>query len=558
MASSSMRALPSAVSFNRLKNLGPPGSSVRSVGLMFPSPSLNDLHCRHAAGRVSPLGPIGPAQGPLDPTAAQHARAIARVRVEDAGLTGGDAVFAVLQQHSGSVGRRKKCRRLQRRRGAYADGNGHSPRGYRRICKPVHVPKGDLVRMQALARSDHNLPLCGIEAHDEEGLRARDAKPAALADRVVDDAGVSAEHAPVDMHDLARLRGAGLEALDYARVAPARHEADVLTIGLVGHRQAEAARQVAYFGLAVAAEGEAQPLKLRARGCEQEVALVALRVAGTVELGADGPLSQFDVVAGGEGIGLQLACGREQFVELDLLVARHARDWRPPRRIAVNERLHDGRPKALLVIEHVVGDAKPVGDTAGVVDVLARTAGAAPPECLTMIVELEGDADDVATLLLEQRGDDRGVNAPGHGHHHAPRAARACKPGRPNSVRDRSIRHHYGGRGHGRVAADSRLTKIPALCPSLSAAAIWRRVKAQSRPKVPQGASGPDPFAFGNGCAGSVQLRSPEPAQGLALVKGRSALTKKPVKLTNVSANNGAAVVAVFTASLRSLLIAFV
>jgi hypothetical protein len=68
----------------------------------------------------------------------------------------------------------------------------------------------------------------------------------------------------------------------------------------------------------------------------------------------------------------------------------------------------------------------------------------------------------------------------------------------------------------------------------------------------------PDPFAFGNDCAGSVQLRSPAPAQGLAEVKGRSALTKKPLKLTNVSANNGAAVVAVFTASLRSLLIAFV
>src|SRR5262249_8359696 len=83
---------------------------------------------------------------------------------------------------------------------------------------------------------------------------------------------------------------------------------------------------------------------------------------------------QFDVVAGGEGIGLQLAGGREQFVELDLLVARYARDWRPPRRIAVNERLHDGRPKALLVIEHVVGDAKPVGATAGGVGVPARAA----------------------------------------------------------------------------------------------------------------------------------------------------------------------------------------
>ena len=41
-------------------------------------------------------------------------------------------------------------------------------------------------------------------------------------------------------------------------------------------------------------------------------------------------------------------------------------------------------------------------------------------------------------------------------------------------------------------------------------------------------------------------------------VKGMIALTKKVSKLTNVKANNGAPVLAVFTASLRSLLIAFV
>src|SRR6516225_5948 len=266
--------------------------------------------------------------------------------------------------------------------------------------------------MQAFARSDNHLPLCRIEAHDEKGSRAGDAEPAALADRVVDDAGVPAEHATIDMHDVAGFRGAGLEALDHARVAPLWHEADVLTVRLVGHGQPEAARQIAYLGLAVAAKGKAQPRKLRARGREQEVALVALRVAGTIELGPDGPLSQLDVVAGGEGVGFEFARGREQIVELDLLVADHARDWRPPRRIAVHEGLHDGGPKALLVIEHVVGDAKPVGDAARIVDVLARTAGAAPADCLTMIIELEGDADDLATLLVQQRGDDRGVHAP--------------------------------------------------------------------------------------------------------------------------------------------------
>ena len=79
-------------------------------------------------------------------------------------------------------------------------------------------------------------------------------------------------------------------------------------------------------------------------------------------------------------------------------------------------------------------------------------------------------------------------------------------------------------------------------------------IKAEST----AGAIRPDPFAIGNGCAGSVQLGSPQSGQVLPEVKGRSALTKKPPKLTNVSANNDAAVVAVFTASLRSLLIAFV
>ena len=53
-----------------------------------------------------------------------------------------------------------------------------------------------------------------------------------------------------------------------------------------------------------------------------------------------------------------------------------------------------------------MGDAKPVGDTAGIIDVLTRTAGAAPSDCLAMIIELEGDANDVAALLPQQRGND--------------------------------------------------------------------------------------------------------------------------------------------------------
>src|SRR5262245_20705796 len=63
--------------------------------------------------------------------------------------------------------------------------------------------------------------------------------------------------------------------------------------------------------------------------------------------------------------------------------------------------------------------------------------------------------------------------------------------------------------------------------------------------------------AFPKICAASVQAALARDPPGSPDVKRRSALTKKVLKLTNVSANNGAAVVAVFTASLRSLLIAF-
>ena len=133
-------------------------------------------------------------------------------------------------------------------------------------------------------------------------------------------------------------------------------------------------RQRAHLVLAIGAEREVEPIELRARGGEQEVALVAIGIAGAVELGAGRSLAQLDIVAGGERVRLQLAHGGEQLVELDLLIAHHARNRRLAGRIAVREGLHDGGLEALLVVEDVVGDAEPVGDAARIVDVLAGAA----------------------------------------------------------------------------------------------------------------------------------------------------------------------------------------
>ena len=56
-----------------------------------------------------------------------------------------------------------------------------------------------------------------------------------LADRVVDDAAVPTEPASVEINDIPRLRRVRLQALDNVAVASLRYEADILTIGLVGH-----------------------------------------------------------------------------------------------------------------------------------------------------------------------------------------------------------------------------------------------------------------------------------------------------------------------------------
>ena len=122
--------------------------------------------------------------------------------------------------------------------------------------------------------------------------------------------------------------------------------------------------------------------------------------------------SRADVVRGIDRslrrLGLdELAGGREQIVELDALVAGDARDRGLARGVACGEGVDHGRPEALLVVEHIMGDAQPVGHPAGVVDVLAGAARPAAPRRLPMIVELQRDADHVMPLAAEETGHDR-------------------------------------------------------------------------------------------------------------------------------------------------------
>ena len=182
--------------------------------------------------------------------------------------------------------------------------------------------------MQAVTRSHHDLVALGIEADDEQRLGTRNPQAAPLADRVVDDAVVAPEPAAVHVHDIAGLQRARLQALDHARVAAGRHEADVLAVGLFGHGKPQLVGERAHVGLAHAAEREPQVAQLLGRGGEQEIALVALGVGGARELRAASALAALDVVPGRQHVGAEILGRLQQIAELDLLIAGDARDRR--------------------------------------------------------------------------------------------------------------------------------------------------------------------------------------------------------------------------------------
>ncbi len=83
-------------------------------------------------------------------------------------------------------------------------------------------------------------------------------------------------------------------------------------------------------------------------------------------------------MAGREAIGAEIAGEAEQIGELHPLVAADAGDRRAPARIFVGEALDHAVAEAAFIVEDIMGDAEPLGDRLGVVNVLARAAGPRP------------------------------------------------------------------------------------------------------------------------------------------------------------------------------------
>jgi hypothetical protein len=375
-------------------------------------------------GEVGGSGALGRRDRAGDDAAAEHARLALRRIIESAGLAGRHAVLACDQLNLDiAVNGSAQPRRLRRARRAHL----HIDLAAvvqslleRAGAEPIHLAQEDAAGAQRLARPDHDPAGVRVEANHIERRSGRDAEAAPLPDRKVDDAVMPAQHPPIEVDDLAGRGGSWPQPLDHVGIVPARHEADVLAVMLVGHRQSIMPGELAGLRLGAVAERKAQQSELGGRDREQEIALVALRLARAIERPpAVRQRARSDVMAGGQDLGAEVARGLQQIAKLDRLVALQARDWGLAGDVAVRKALDHRFLEAALIVEHVMRNADTRSDRAGVVNIATGAAGALAMGRGAMIVKLQRNADHVIAGVGQERRRDRGIDAAGHRDHDA-------------------------------------------------------------------------------------------------------------------------------------------
>src|SRR5271156_2106996 len=117
-------------------------------------------------------------------------------------------------------------------------------------------------------------------------------------------------------------------SFDKADVISGGHKTDFLTLGLSGHRNLEAVRDVSHFIFGKLAEGEIGARKLFLSETEKKISLVFGFVHGAQEFVTSGGRIVTDarVVSRGDAFGANLAGGDEQLIELHVVVAERAWD----------------------------------------------------------------------------------------------------------------------------------------------------------------------------------------------------------------------------------------
>ena len=129
------------------------------------------------------------------------------------------------------------------------------------------------------------------------------------------------------------------------------------------------------------------------------------------ELGADCLATGHYVRRVNGTAGAELARHAQQVGELGPHVAADARDRRAPGEVVVGEALDHLLAKGAFMIEHVMRDAEPVGDRAGIADVVTGAARSLTPGRGAVIVKLQRDADHFGAACRRERGHHRAIHS---------------------------------------------------------------------------------------------------------------------------------------------------
>src|SRR6185437_2590320 len=292
---------------------------------------------------------------------------------------------------------------------------------------PVQAVGAEVARVEFLVRADGDAVRVGMDGKDiaRRGVTrlliaasGNVSQPLALADREGVDAFVLADDLACGGDEFAG--GVGHLFLLIVEVCAeedgviaAWDEAYLLRVGLLREGEAGIGSHRAHGGLLHLAEREERARELLLSQPEEEVGLVlgTVRGAGEDPAAARGIVVVAGVVARGDAVGTDLAGGEQQCVELEVVVAQGAGNRCAAGKVLVDEGAHDLRLEARFLIHQVVRDAKVLGDGAGVVYVVQRTATAADvlrhafvAGEAALVPELEGESDDRVALGAKERG----------------------------------------------------------------------------------------------------------------------------------------------------------
>ena len=138
-----------------------------------------------------------------------------------------------------------------------------------------------------------------------------------------------------------------------------------------------------------------------------------------MQFGPVGAHLALDIVTGRHAIGIQILGRFQQILELHPFVTADAGNGRGPAQIAIGEFVNHGVLEHVFIIQNVMREPHGFRDTPRIMDIDARTASPFARQCRTVVVKLQGDADDVIAFLGQHGGDHGTVDTARHRHNDA-------------------------------------------------------------------------------------------------------------------------------------------